>query len=312
VAWRRVGAALAVALVASFGTVFASAAPASAHGQFVRSDPAAGATVSSALETIYVYFSEKPTSNAFFAVTAPSGARVDRLWSHGPTEPILEQHHEWYHQPDGSWAVKAYTTAYSAEIPIAYWPENGAYKVAFLSVATDGEPVRGEFTFTYAGPVTPLPADYSPQRNEPDPNLLQIAPPGAPTAPPTGPPLEEVVAAAEAGPSAWIVWVPIGIVVAIVIAALIYWRARPEHARELVVSRFGGRYAAPAPRRPQARPSVPTDRLPARLGGTSRGPRSEAPRGGPEERPRPPAPRTGSGTGEAPGAGDTGAQTEGS
>ena len=79
--WRRIGAAVAVALVASLGTVFVTSAPATAHGQFVRSDPPAGSEVRVAIEVIFLYFTEKPTSNAYFSVTAPSGARVDRLWS---------------------------------------------------------------------------------------------------------------------------------------------------------------------------------------------------------------------------------------
>jgi methionine-rich copper-binding protein CopC len=250
-----------VALVASFGAVLGTAAPAAAHGQFVRSDPAAGTQVTAPLTAVYLYFTEKPTSNAFFAVTAPSGARVDRLWSHGPTAPIEPRIHEWYHQSDGLWVVRAYSTAYSAKVPIAYWPEVGDYKVQFVSVATDGQPVRGEFTFSYAGAVTPLPADYSPQGNEPDPNLLAVAPPGAPTAPPTGPPIEEIVAQAEAGPSLLILWIPLAIVAIVALAGMIYWRLRPERARELVVSRFGGRYAAPTQRRPPALPSGLAERI---------------------------------------------------
>jgi methionine-rich copper-binding protein CopC len=282
-------AAIAVALGAAVSVLFLGAAPASAHGQFVRSDPVAGADVTTPLAAIYLYFTEQPTSNAYFAVTAPSGTRVDRLWSHGPTAPIDGERHEWYHQANGSWVVKAYTTAYSAKIPIAYWPETGAYKVQFLSVATDGEPVRGDFTFTYTGATSEVPADFSPQRSEPDPNLLQIAAAGAPTAPPTGPPIEEVVAAEKAGPSLWIVFVPIAIVVVIAVAAIVFWRMRPEQARELVVSRFGGRYAAPVQRRPSVLPAGLIERLPARL--QMPGGRAGAPDA--TENPPAPAPRSG-------------------
>lgn len=262
--WRRAAAAVAVALVACLGTVLITDGPALAHGQFVRSDPAAGSRVSTALETIYLYFTEKPTSNAYFAVTAPSGVRVDRVWTHGPTEPIEPSVHEWFHQSNGDWVARTYHTAYSAQIPIAYWPETGDYTVEFLSVATDGQPVRGKITFSYSGPVSELPANYSPQHSEPDPNLLAVAPPGAPTAPPTGPEIEEVVAQLESGPNLLILWIPIGIVTAAVIAALVYWRMRPEQARELVISRFGGRYAAVTQRRPLALPAALSDRLPLR------------------------------------------------
>jgi methionine-rich copper-binding protein CopC len=178
-------------LVAAVGTVAAvlgAATPASAHGQFVSSDPAKDSTVSMPLATIVVYFTEKPTSNAFFSVTAPSGARVDRLWSHGSTRHLDEPVHEYYHNTDGNWETRRYDTAYSALIPIAYWPEAGVYKVSFVSVATDGEPVRGEFSFTYDGALSPAPPDFRPQKNEPDPNLLAVVKTDQPTAPPSAGP----------------------------------------------------------------------------------------------------------------------------
>jgi methionine-rich copper-binding protein CopC len=257
-------AAAAVGLVAALGPVLGVGSPAAAHGQFVTSDPVPGSQVATALQTIYVFFTEKPTSNAYFAVTAPNGYRVDRVWSHGPSKAIPRVH-EWYHQADGRWVVRAYDTAFSAQVPIAYWPETGEYTVEFVSVSTDGQPVRGNFTFRYSGPVSEIPADFRPQRSEPDPNLLAVAPPGAPTAPPTGPPLEEVVEELEAGPGLWVVWVPIGLVLALAVAVLVFWRLRPEQARQIVVSRFGGRYAAPTPRRPLALPPGLAERLPAKL-----------------------------------------------
>ena len=93
--------------------------------------------------------------------------------------------HEYYHNTDGKWETRRYDTAYSALIPIAYWPEAGVYKVSYVSVATDGEPVRGEFSFTYDGAVSPAPADFRPQKNEPDPNLLAVVKTDQPTAPPS-------------------------------------------------------------------------------------------------------------------------------
>ena len=81
--WRRLLTAVVISAVATTGVVFGLSTPASAHGQFVSSDPAKDAEVSMALASILLYFTEKPTSNAYFAVTTPSGVRVDRLWSHG-------------------------------------------------------------------------------------------------------------------------------------------------------------------------------------------------------------------------------------
>lgn len=259
--WRRLLAATAVGLVAGVGVVLGVGQPALAHGQFVTSTPGVGANVTE-LGTVYVYFTEKPTSDAFFSVTSPSGARVDKLWFHGPSQPINPPVHEWYHQTDGKWVTRSYNTAYPAMIPIAYWPETGEYKVTYLSVATDGEPVRGDFTFTYSGEVTPIPVDYRPQSNVPDPILNSIAATDAPTAPPTGPPLQDVVAQEDAGPGLWVLWIPIGLAVAAALAIVVFWRLRPHQARQLMVSRFGGRYAAPTQRRPIALPPGLASRLP--------------------------------------------------
>jgi methionine-rich copper-binding protein CopC len=259
-------AAAVISVLATSGTVFGLSAPAFAHGQFVSSDPPAGAEISTSLPSILLYFTEKPTSNAFFAVTSPSGARVDRLWSHGTPQRLDAPVHEWYHNDNGEWQTRAYSVAYPALVPIAYWPETGVYTVSYLSVATDGEPVRGEFTFTYSGPTETIPADFRPQKSEPDPNLLAAAATDAPTAPPSAPPIEEQVAAEQAGPGLWILLVPIGLALLVALVIFVFWRLRPEQARELVVSRFGGRYAAgSAARKPLQLPARLQERLPAKL-----------------------------------------------
>jgi methionine-rich copper-binding protein CopC len=252
--------------LAATGVVFGLSTPAAAHGQFVSSDPAKDAEVTNPLASILVYFTEKPTSNAYFAVTAPSGVRVDRVWSHGTPRRLDEPIHEWYHNEDGEWETRSYTVAYPALVPIAYWPETGAYKVTYWSVATDGEPVRGEYSFNYTGAISPLPADFRPQKSEPDPNLLAAAATDAPTAPPSAPPIAEQVAAQESGPGLWILWIPIAL--ALVVAGVIYvfWLFRPQQARRILVSRFGGRYAAvPPQRRPLHLPAKLEERLPAKL-----------------------------------------------
>jgi methionine-rich copper-binding protein CopC len=253
-------------LVAAVGTVAAvlgAATPASAHGQFVSSDPAKDSTVSMPLATIVVYFTEKPTSNAFFSVTAPSGARVDRLWSHGSTRHLDEPVHEYYHNTDGNWETRRYDTAYSALIPIAYWPEAGVYKVSFVSVATDGEPVRGEFSFTYDGALSPAPPDFRPQKNEPDPNLLAVVKTDQPTAPPSAGPEQAAQAAEDSGPGVWIVLVPVALALIVAAVIFVFWRLRPDAARSILVSRFGGRYApAPPPRKPLPSLKEIQDKLP--------------------------------------------------
>jgi methionine-rich copper-binding protein CopC len=259
--WRRLLAATAVGVLAAVVAVLGIGSPASAHGQFVSSEPGAGATVDQPLDRILLYFTERPTANAFFSVTSPTGVRVDRLWSNGDPRTLGSTVHEWFHQPSGKWVVRSYTVAFLAQLPIAYWPETGEYKVTYLSVATDGELVRGEFTFNYTGPVAPKPPDFRPQGPSPDPNLLAVAS-AAPTAPPDALSIEEQVAKDEAGPGLWILWVPIGIAVLVALTIYLFWKLRPQLVRELMVSRFGGRYAAPSQRRPLQLPTAVAERLP--------------------------------------------------
>jgi methionine-rich copper-binding protein CopC len=243
--------------------IFGLASPASAHGQFVTSDPERGSTITTPLTSVVLYFTEKPTSNAFFSVTAPSGTRVDRLWSHGTNKPLSKPVAEYYHNPNGDWEIRNYSIAYSAIVPVAYWPETGEYTISFVSVATDGEPVRGEVKFTYSGAITTPPADYHPQKNEPDPNLVAVARTDLPTAPPSARPAgEQQSANAASGPGVWIVLVPLGIVLLIAVGILI-WRW-PALVRRALVARFGGRYAPPpAPRKPIKLPAIPSLRRPS-------------------------------------------------
>jgi hypothetical protein len=74
------------------------------------------------------------------------------------------------------------------------------------------------------------------------------------------------VAAEQAGPGLWILLIPIAM--ALIVAAMIFlfWRLRPDQARQIVVSRFGGRYAAPPTgRKPLELPARLAERLPAKL-----------------------------------------------
>jgi methionine-rich copper-binding protein CopC len=258
--WRRLAAAAVVGVLAGGLAILGLGSPAAAHGQFVTSDPAPGTTVTTPIERILLYFTEKPTSNAFFSVTSPTGLRVDRLWTHGPTRTLDTPVYEWFHKSDGSWVTRKYTVAVSAQLPIAYWPETGEYTVDYLSVATDGEPVRGRFTFTYAGPVAPKPPDFRPQAPAPDPNLLAVVSDG-PTGPPSALSIEEQIAIEQAS-GWWVLWVPLGIAVLVALTIYLFWKLRPQLVRDLMLSRFGGRYAAPTQRRPLQLPSVVAQRLP--------------------------------------------------
>ena len=127
------------------------------------------------LASIVLWFTEKPTSNAFFSVTAPSGARVDRLWSHGSPRHLDTPVHEYYHNADGNWETRTYNTALHGPDPDR--------------VLARGRRLQGDVRLggdrRRAGPgrvhvqlrrarSPPLPADFRPQKNEPDPNLLAV------------------------------------------------------------------------------------------------------------------------------------------
>ncbi|GAA3422706.1 hypothetical protein GCM10018952_76540 [Streptosporangium vulgare] len=149
------------------------------------STPAKDSTVKEPMESLALYFTEKPAPNAYFTVTTPSGARVDEPWSHGQPkrldEPVTE-----YNLVDGNWQPNLYHTGFPAIVPVAYWPEQGLYVARYVSVASDGEKVTGEVKFTYKGKMSQPPKGWKAPTNEPDPALLNPAEPGT-TAPSAGP-----------------------------------------------------------------------------------------------------------------------------
>ncbi|GIH67021.1 copper resistance CopC family protein [Microbispora siamensis] len=158
----------------------ALAAPAFAHGQLAMSTPVKDSTVREPMESLALYFTEAPAPNAYFAVTAPGGARVDRPWTHGQPKRLDKPVQE-YNLVDGVWEPSVYNTGYPAEIPVAYWPKQGEYVVRYLSIASDGEPVRGELRFTYKGRTSGPPKGWQAPDNEPDAILLASAEPGSGT-----------------------------------------------------------------------------------------------------------------------------------
>ncbi len=155
-------------------------APAFAHGQLAMSTPAKDGTVREPLESLSLYFTEAPSPNAYFAVTSPSGARVDQPWTHGQPKRLDKPVQE-YNLVNGVWEPSVYNTGFPAEVPVAYWPERGKYVVRYLSIASDGEPVRGELRFTYKGKTSGPPKGWQAPENEPDSILLASAEPGSGT-----------------------------------------------------------------------------------------------------------------------------------
>jgi methionine-rich copper-binding protein CopC len=189
--------------------VAALATPAAAHGQLAMSAPAKDSTVKEPMESLALYFTEAPAPNAYFAVTAPSGVRIDRPWLQGQPKRLDKPIQE-YNLIDGSWEPSVYNTGFPAEIPVAYWPERGVYVVRYLSVASDGEEVRGELRFTYKGKTSAPPKGWQAPTNEPDAGLLAALGRGSSTSAPVpetggspaamGPAVPQTGASPAAGP----------------------------------------------------------------------------------------------------------------
>ena len=229
----RVVAALAATLVVS---LLLPVAPASAHGQLATSTPLKGTVVREPLTQLALYFTEKPASNAHFAISGPDGSRVDNGWSYGEPKrldkPVTE-----YFMVNGVFEPRLYHTGFPAMVTVAHWPAKGRYTASYLSVASDGEAVRGEVTFDYQGPGTPAPAGWSAPTAGPDPALLAQAEgegstsPGATGSPvaPTGAAADDPAGAAQeqrgGGFPAWLV--PALIVVVVSAIVLVAARRRP-------------------------------------------------------------------------------------
>ncbi|MFC8298024.1 copper resistance protein CopC [Micromonospora orduensis] len=253
----RVAAAVAATAAVSLAL---PAAPASAHGQLATSTPLTGTVVREPLTRLALYFTEKPAANAHFTITGPNGSRVDNGWSFGEPKrldkPVTE-----YFMVNGVFEPRLYHTGFPAMVTVAHWPAKGRYTASYLSVASDGEAVRGDVTFDYQGPGTAAPAGWTAPTNGPEPALLALAEgdhsaataapattTGAPVAGPTAPP-------ADGGLPPWLL--PAGVV--LVVGAIVVVAARRK----------------PAPGRPSgaARRPAGTTRRPGdaagRKGGTS-------------------------------------------
>ncbi|RAO62823.1 hypothetical protein LUPAC06_00280 [Micromonospora saelicesensis] len=269
----RVVAALAATLVVS---LLLPVAPASAHGQLATSTPLKGTVVREPLTRLALYFTEKPASNAHFAINGPDGSRVDNGWSYGEPKrldkPVTE-----YFMVNGVFEPRLYHTGFPAMVTVAHWPAKGRYTASYLSVASDGEAVRGEVTFDYQGPGTPAPAGWSAPTAGPDPTLAQAegegSSPGASSSPvaPTGATADDPAGATQeqrgGGFPAWLI--PALIVVVVSAIVLVAARRRPSARGASTVDRrsAGGTGRGGAATR---KPANPTRKSGNRSGGPAR------------------------------------------
>ncbi|WP_328416006.1 copper resistance protein CopC [Micromonospora sp. NBC_00389] len=234
----RAVAALAATLVV---TLLLPAVPASAHGQLATSTPLTGTVVREPLAQVALYFTEKPASNAHFTVTGPNGSRVDNGWSYGEPKRLDKPVQE-YFMVNGVFEPRLYHAGFPAMVSVAHWPAKGRYTASYLSVASDGEAVRGSVTFDYQGSGTAAPAGWTAPTDGPAPTLLALvegtpsASPGAVGASPdtgaTGGPASEPASAtgkeSGGGLPPWLV--PALIVVVVAVVVLVAARRRPAGA----------------------------------------------------------------------------------
>ncbi|MFC4534645.1 copper resistance CopC family protein [Sphaerisporangium dianthi] len=159
-----------VLLLIVLGSLFVvvSASPAEAHGQLALSVPAKDSKVGEPLEAVSLYFTEKPVSHTYFTVTAPSGARVDRPWSHGEIKRLDDPVREFF-LVNGVWEPRLYHEGFEVRIPVAHWPEKGVYVAHYETVASDGDVVRGDIRFTYTGRTTRSPKGWTSPTDTPEP-----------------------------------------------------------------------------------------------------------------------------------------------
>ncbi|WP_246835128.1 copper resistance protein CopC [Micromonospora sp. MH33] len=234
------------------------------------------------LAAVQLYFTERVAANAYFTITAPGGGRVDNGWNHGSPKQLDKPVRE-YFLDGGKFEPREYSMGFPAVVTLAHLPAVGQYSVSYLSVASDGEPVRGTMSFRYTGRVTAAPPGWRPPTNQPDPSLVAAAeqhatsghgsgsssaaqaglpvPSGPPAAPPlsASPPAVAAVSTAQDndGGLGWVAWTGWAGAVAAAVAGFVGWRRRPAPL---------GKAPAPAPGAERARPvaPAPTARPPRR------------------------------------------------
>ncbi|MGC5051436.1 copper resistance protein CopC [Micromonospora sp. DT48] len=240
----RVAAALLALVLAAGVVVLGAATPASAHGTLAMSTPADGAKVGEPLTAVRLYFTERVRDDAYFTVTAPGGGRVDTGWTHGEPRELDRPVRE-YFLVDGVFEPHEYTTGFPAVVTLAHLPATGRYTVSYLSVASDGDPVRGSVTFRYTGKPTAAPPNWRPPTGQPDPALLAAAEqhgnsepqaaPGtsadpSPVTPATPEPTAEAAAPISDDPDngGLLGWVVVAVAV---VAGLLWWRLQPARVQ---------------------------------------------------------------------------------
>lgn len=141
---RRLIAPLLLAMALAALSITGGTRLAAAHDALAQAVPAAGDTVTTDLSSVTLTFSEAPMSEFASAlilrVTGPSGGSIT------------------------TGTPEAEGTTLTTQVSVV---EAGAHTVAWQSVSSDGHPISGSYTFTYAGPLpTSAPVSPSPDAAE--------------------------------------------------------------------------------------------------------------------------------------------------
>lgn len=186
----RIRTALAGVAVATAAILFA-AAPASAHDELVSADPAADAVLTEAPQQLTLTFS----SNLLSIDAASSGTAIVVTDESGT---------DWV---DGAPTVQADTVS----VPLKSGIPNGAYRVTWQVVSSDGHPTSGEYAFSVDAAEAPAPsASATAEETSAEPSVEPSAEPS-----PSATPAEE---GADYLPG-----VLIGIAGVLVLAGVVTW-----------------------------------------------------------------------------------------
>lgn len=173
-----------------------AAVPASAHADLVSTDPADGAVLQGAPESITLNFNSKILEGlAELAVTNSVGELVT-----------------------GIVAESAQTTT------TALWPVDlpgDTYKVAYRIVSEDGHPITGAFSFSYPALETTAPSESA----SADPQVTAMQTPSAESAPAI-PVSSESSTESPSESGSMLVWVLGFLALALVVAGYFIWRKR--------------------------------------------------------------------------------------
>ena len=243
----RVVSGLLALLLASAVALLASAQPAAAHGTLADVHTGGRRHGARAVDVGAAVLHREGRRQRVLHDHRPGRHPGRQRLVVGEPKPLDKPVRE-YFLVNGQFEPREYTTGFPAVVAVAHLPAKGQYSVSYLSVASDGDTVRGTLTFRYNGRVTAAPQGWSPPSTQPDPALVAATeqhntsgqasavpttaddrrPRPAAAAPPTG-------STAESGPGAlaWARLVRLAVAAAGAVAGFVVWRLADRRRRQI-------------------------------------------------------------------------------